>query len=746
MDGGDTEGGYNQPVQTDGERRNNHETQFCYPHHSLNLTGLLNLTFVSFAQQQIPKGGKWLKKAEMPTIRSDLAAVAVGGKIYAMGGRNSAEGLDRLATVEEYNPVTDTWKKVADMPTARTRFVAAAVNGKIYALGGVTTVKRRDGKLIAKSVKPVDEYDPATNTWATKGEIPAASNVAASVLDGKIYVMALGLVDNGVIIYDPATDTSAEGPKLIEGRWALMSGAANGKVYVFGGFRKENHIVETVEEYDPAQNTWVKKQDWAKPKYLCGPSVATVNGQIYVISGSTGADDGWALRKTVEAYDPAKDAWDQAKEYTNCETRFSHRCFEGEDLRHWGRRQKSGGLSQRASVQRLARGETKRARRRIYARRLAVRCLPAGQARHNLGDNQSHGLKVYPSPLLYLPPKSRCYLFRESKHYSTVDPRCRNARNERTTSGLGGAEGGYNQPSRRAVKGETTMKRNFVILSITLILTGLLGFSSISLAQGGQWKKKADMPTARADLAASAVNGMIYAFGGRDGNDRLTTVEIYNPATDTWKKGADMPAPRSQFATAVVGGKIYLFGGFSWVERRGKKIEKTIAVVDVYDPAADAWEQKGKAITARTRMGVAVLNGKVYITGGFRNTGGGADHLEIYDPATDTWQNGAKLIEARWLLTSAAVNGKVYVIGGFIKDNRLLEVVEEYDPATNKWSKKADLPNPRQELSHSSPVVDGKIYVMGGNDIGQTFHSVDIYDPPPTHGRREKGCQRQKTP
>ena len=277
------------------------------------------------------------------------------------------------------------------------------------------------------------------------------------------------------------------------------------------------------------------------------------------------------------------------------------------------------------------------------------------------------------------------------------------------------------------------MKRNFVILSITLILTGLLGFSSISLAQGGQWKKKADMPTARADVAASVVNGMIYAFGGRDDAEgidrRLTTVEIYNPATDTWKKGADMPAPRSQFATAVVGGKIYLFGGFSFVDRRGKLIEKTMAVVDVYDPAADAWEQKGKAITARTRMAAAALNGKVYITGGFRNTGGGADHLEIYDPATDTWQNGAKLIEARWLLTSAAVSGKVYVIGGFRKENILLDVVEEYDPATNKWSKKADLPNPRQELSHSSPVVDGKIYVMGGNDLGQTFHSVDIYDP-----------------
>ena len=281
---------------------------------ALILIGLLNLTFVSFAQQQIPKGGKWEKKADMPTMRSDLAAAAVGGKIYAMGGRNSPAGPHgRLAIVEEYNPPSDTWKKVADMPTARARFVAAAVNGKIYVLGGVTTVKRRDGKLIAKSVKAVDEYDPATNTWATKGDIPAATDVAASVLDGKIYVMALGLVDNGVIIYDPATDTSVEGPKLIQGRWALTSGAANGKVYVFGGFRKELHIVEIVEEYDPAQNAWAKKKDWAEPKYLAGTSVATVNGQIYVMSGHAGANDNWKLQKTVEAYDPAKDAWTKLK-------------------------------------------------------------------------------------------------------------------------------------------------------------------------------------------------------------------------------------------------------------------------------------------------------------------------------------------------------------------------------------------------------------------------------------------------
>ena len=126
------------------------------------LTGLLNFTSVSFAQ----KLGKWAKKAEMHTMRSDLALAAVGGKIYAIAGRNHVDG--RLSVVEEYNPATDTWKKVADIPTAREGHGAAAVNGKIYVFGGNTTVKRRNGTKVLKSVKNIEEYDPATNTWAQK--------------------------------------------------------------------------------------------------------------------------------------------------------------------------------------------------------------------------------------------------------------------------------------------------------------------------------------------------------------------------------------------------------------------------------------------------------------------------------------------------------------------------------------------------------------------------------------------------
>ena len=62
------------------------------------------------------------------------------------------------------------------------------------------------------------------------------------------------------------------------------------------------------------------------------------------------------------------------------------------------------------------------------------------------------------------------------------------------------------------------MKRYFVILITAFILTGLLGYPSLSPAQpGGKWSKKADMPTVRSDLALSVGSNLIYAMGGWDG-------------------------------------------------------------------------------------------------------------------------------------------------------------------------------------------------------------------------------------
>ena len=47
----------------------------------------------------------------MPTARYDLAAVGTNGLIYTIGGTNTGSAL---ATVEAYDPLTNTWPWVTD--------------------------------------------------------------------------------------------------------------------------------------------------------------------------------------------------------------------------------------------------------------------------------------------------------------------------------------------------------------------------------------------------------------------------------------------------------------------------------------------------------------------------------------------------------------------------------------------------------------------------------------------------------
>jgi len=58
-----------------------------------------------------------------------------------------------LKTMEEYDPITDTWTTKADMPTARWFFSTSALNGKIYAIGGSVRYPPHD------SISTVEEYD-----------------------------------------------------------------------------------------------------------------------------------------------------------------------------------------------------------------------------------------------------------------------------------------------------------------------------------------------------------------------------------------------------------------------------------------------------------------------------------------------------------------------------------------------------------------------------------------------------------
>ena len=62
------------------------------------------------------------------------AGAVVHGELYVIGGED--ENRSRLASVEVYDPATDTWMEGAQLTTARVNLAVAVVDGVLYAVGG----------------------------------------------------------------------------------------------------------------------------------------------------------------------------------------------------------------------------------------------------------------------------------------------------------------------------------------------------------------------------------------------------------------------------------------------------------------------------------------------------------------------------------------------------------------------------------------------------------------------------------
>lgn len=60
-----------------------------------------------------------------------------------------------------------------------------------------------------------------------------------------------------------------------------------------------------------------------------------------------------------------------------------------------------------------------------------------------------------------------------------------------------------------------------------------------------QWQLVAPMLTRRIGVGVAVINRLLYAVGGFDGANRLSSCECYNPEKDEWKTMASMNTVRS---------------------------------------------------------------------------------------------------------------------------------------------------------------------------------------------------------
>lgn len=278
------------------------------------------------------------------------------------------------------------------------------------------------------------------------------------------------------------------------------------------------------------------------------------------------------------------------------------------------------------------------------------------------------------------------------------------------------------------------MNRQVAVPAVLCFFVLLVSTPSVQAgSEVGTWRTAVPAPTKRTEVAAATLGNKIYVVGGFEEPGLSTIlnfgispkVESYDPATDQWVTKAPLPVGLHHAGIGVVGGKLYVIGGYT---QSGLSTWSPVATVYAYDQATDGWSERAPMPTARGALSVTEYDGKLYAIGGYdRKTNNAA--VEVYDPVANAWTIRAPLPTPRDHLATATASGKLYAIGGRVNGDygRNLAVTERYNPATDRWMRVADLPTARSGIT--AAVVDGTIYVFGGEGAKGTFHENEAYDP-----------------
>src|SRR5206468_578044 len=170
------------------------------------------------------------------------------------------------------------------------------------------------------------------------------------------------------------------------------------------------------------------------------------------------------------------------------------------------------------------------------------------------------------------------------------------------------------------------------------------------------WRRVADIPTPRSEVAAAVFRGVVYVVGGFGGGNVVETY-VYDTATDRWTTVAPIPTPRDHLAAAAVDGRVCAVGG------RRLSLLQNLAVFECYDPTADLWRAMPDAPTARGGIGAAVIGSRMFVAGGEQGIGTFKE-IDIFDASAGKWTRGPALPTSRHGLGVVAVTSTLYVMSG----------------------------------------------------------------------------------
>jgi N-acetylneuraminic acid mutarotase len=270
----------------------------------------------------------WFQAAPFPDPSEEVLGATANGKLYVFAGL--APGFKPKALVFEYDPATNQWGKKKPMKLATHHVAFTSLNNKIYAFGGFTLPA--SGPPAWTPINNAWEYDPVTDEWKELAPMPTRRGAAtAAVAGGKIYVTGganslPGVTESGihparphnvmgtVEEYDPATNSWRTRRSLLLPRNHHVTAGVGDRIYVIGGrvgsafISGTSNNVDLVEMYDPATDLWTSRARLPTARSAMGWGV--YKDQHIITAGGEGQDQRFlAAFKSVEAFDPTVNRW-----------------------------------------------------------------------------------------------------------------------------------------------------------------------------------------------------------------------------------------------------------------------------------------------------------------------------------------------------------------------------------------------------------------------------------------------------
>ncbi|MFT7811157.1 kelch-like protein 31 [Arapaima gigas] len=251
----------------------------------------------------------WRHLAQLPAKSFNQSVVVMDGFLYVAGGEDQNDARNQakhaVNTLSRYDPRFNTWLHLTSMRQRRTHFSLVASGGRLYAIGG-----RNSEGLLAT----VESYLPSSNSWQPRAplDVPRCCHASAVLPSGHILVTG-GYVSRAysrsVVSYDPESDIWVERAELSTARGWHCATTLGGKVYVVGGSQLgpggERVDVLSLEVFFPDTGEW--SYGAALPVGVSTAGLASLGGHLYLLGGWNEAEKRY--KAAVQRYDPGTDSW-----------------------------------------------------------------------------------------------------------------------------------------------------------------------------------------------------------------------------------------------------------------------------------------------------------------------------------------------------------------------------------------------------------------------------------------------------